>query len=110
MPPRGRVALTIPTRETCAICGRISPVGFWVPDDIWYAVVHPRYQNSILCLLCFIARADERLVAWDLEIKLYPVSFATLLAHTRGINLAEAHRNTDDLSRRSPDGTKTEGE
>lgn len=69
----------IPMREMCQMCHRVSPVGFDVPDDIWQEVVHPHWQNSIICLACFIARADEKLVAWDRDIKLYPVSLASQL-------------------------------
>jgi transcriptional regulator with PAS, ATPase and Fis domain len=69
------------TREVCAICGRVSRVGFWVPNKIWNHVIHPYYRNSIVCLSCFTERADEHLVDWSSEIQFYPVSFA---AHIRG--------------------------
>lgn len=63
-----------PHREICGLCHRVSPVGFWVPNDIWEAVVHSHYLHSIHCLSCFIERADEKLINWSKEIKFYPVS------------------------------------
>ncbi len=65
------------TREMCAICGRVSRVGFHVPDEIWHEVVHAHYRSSILCLSCFTERADEHFVEWDKEIVFWPVSLAT---------------------------------
>lgn len=77
------------TRERCAACQQVSPVGFAVPKDVWKAVVHTNYQNSILCLLCFISRADEKLIEWEKDIKLYPVSLATIVTKYRGLMLRQ---------------------
>jgi hypothetical protein len=71
---------TIPTRERCAVCHKISSVGFHVPNELWLAVVHPQFNNSILCLNCFISYADEKQAKWDRVIKFYPVSLASHLA------------------------------
>ena len=68
-------------REICAICGHVSRVGFFVPDEVWKHAIHPFYQNSIVCLACFTERADEHLIDWSADIKFYPVSFA---AHLEG--------------------------
>lgn len=68
------------TREWCAMCNRVSPVGFHVPDEVWAEVVHPRYQHSTICLSCFAARADEMLIEWDRDIALFPVSLKTHIA------------------------------
>lgn len=65
------------TREICGLCHRVSPVGFWVPDEMWSEVVHPHYIAAVHCLSCFIERADEKLVPWDTVIKFYPVSSRT---------------------------------
>ena len=67
------------TRERCGICHKISPVGFWVPNEVWEACVHPRHQNDVLCLSCFISMADEKLVRWDKHIQFYAVSLASHL-------------------------------
>ena len=67
------------TRERCAACQEVSPVGFHVPNEVWEAVVHPQFVHSILCVRCFVSRADEKLVAWDESIEFYPVSFVTHL-------------------------------
>jgi hypothetical protein len=77
--------IMIPTRERCQACQQPSPVGFSVPDDVWEAVVHPSLRNSILCLPCFISRADEKLIAWDEQIELFPVSLAKHLREVRGL-------------------------
>lgn len=61
----------------CAICGHIHKIDFWVPDEIWFEAIHPHYNNSLVCLNCFTERADERLLLWDKEIKLFPCSMAT---------------------------------
>jgi len=74
----------IPTREVCSICGNISRVGFWVPDKIWKQVMSQ--QNDIVCLECFTKRADEKLIEWDKDIRLYPVSFKTHLKIVREIS------------------------
>ena len=67
------------TRERCAMCNKISRLGFWVPDEIWKAAVHTYRQNDILCFDCFTVGADEKLIPWDEAIKLFPVSFVTHL-------------------------------
>lgn len=69
----------IPTRERCQMCNRISAVGFWVPNEIWKAAVHPHWQESPLCLGCFASQADEKLIHWEREIKFYPVSLVSHL-------------------------------
>jgi transcriptional regulator with PAS, ATPase and Fis domain len=71
------------TREACSICGRISRIGFHVPDEIWRHVIHPHYQNSIVCLACFAERADEHFIEWDKQIEFHPVSFKTHLEMIR---------------------------
>lgn len=78
-----------PTRERCAACQQISQVGFAVPDEVWEAVVHPQFINSILCLRCFVSRADEKLVPWDDDIELFPVSLHTHLSQNCGVDLFE---------------------
>ena len=81
-----------PVRERCAACQQISPVSFVVPNDMWHAVVHVSLANSILCLLCFISRADEKCVPWDKVIELSPTSLHTLMSETRGVDLSPIER------------------
>lgn len=69
-----RESLGYPHREICGLCHRVVAVGFWVPDDIWSAVVHHSYLTSIHCLNCFIERADEKLIDWSKDIKFYAIS------------------------------------
>lgn len=77
----------IPTRERCQMCHRYSPIGFHVPDWLWQLAVHPHWQNSILCLGCFIQGADEKLLRWDRHITFYPVSLASHLEEVRGVEV-----------------------
>lgn len=66
----------IMSREVCSCCDGESAVGFSVPDDIWEEVSD---GYNVLCLDCFIRRADRHLVPWDKDIKFFPVSLATHL-------------------------------
>jgi hypothetical protein len=61
-------------REICGLCHRVSPIGFWVPNDIWEASVHHSRIQDIHCLTCFIERADEKLIDWSKDIKFFPFS------------------------------------
>lgn len=65
-------------REICKACWRPSGVGFHVPEHVWSQAVHPDFQNRVLCLGCFVAMADERLIAWDDDIEFFPVSAASM--------------------------------
>lgn len=62
------------SREICRICFRVNPVGFYVPDDVWNAVIPPEHLSNVVCISCFARLADEKLVPWDRDIQLYPVS------------------------------------
>ena len=77
-----------PVRERCAVCQQLSPVSFAVPNEIWNAVVHLSLINSIICLKCFIDRADEKYVPWDKTIKFFPTSRHTMLTEICGIDLS----------------------
>lgn len=74
------------SREICKACFHINPIGFNVPDEVWLAAVPLRLQESILCLQCFARLADERLIPWDRDIQLFPVSLATSLDLPVGSN------------------------
>lgn len=65
------------TREICGACGRVNPVGFWVPDSIWAESVPPRHVEDTLCLMCFTEYADENGVEWARGIEFFPVSLKT---------------------------------
>lgn len=60
----------IPCRMSCAICGGLHAIDYIVPNDIWAHAIHPFYQNSLVCIMCFIRRADEKLLPWDKVIKI----------------------------------------
>ena len=68
------------SREICKICYQVNAIGFNVPDDIWRAVVPPHLVNRIVCLNCFTRLADEKLIAWDEHIELFPVSMNSHIA------------------------------
>lgn len=69
--------MTNPHREICSLCHEISRIGFWVPDEIWAAIIHISKQQSIVCLRCFSRLGDEKGVEWDKNIKLFPISWIT---------------------------------
>jgi len=66
-----------PVREICSECGRVSPVGFHVPDHVWEEVMPDDRQHDIMCIMCFARRADRQFVKWDEQIELFPVSKKT---------------------------------
>lgn len=65
------------TREICKNCGKVSPLGFTVPDSTWKYVVPTRYHDSNLCIMCFAMYGDEKGTDWDFKIDFYPVSLFT---------------------------------
>ena len=77
-----------PVRERCGACQQLSPVSFAVPNEIWNAVVHSSLINSIICLKCFIDRADEKYVPWDKTIEFLPISRRTMLTEICGVDLS----------------------
>ena len=68
------------SRETCKICFHANPIGFRVSDDVWRDVVPNEYLEKVVCISCFTRLADEKFIAWDNDIQLYPVS---LCSHIR---------------------------
>ncbi len=79
----------IPTRMFCAICGHIHKIDFWVPDWVWNDVIHPHYNTSLVCLNCFMERADEKMIEWEKEIQLWPCSQATQIKIQQAAKEAE---------------------
>lgn len=67
------------SREICKLCFQVNPIGFSVPDEIWWQVAPSEYGLGIICISCFARLADEKLIAWDKNIKFYPVSMITHL-------------------------------
>lgn len=61
----------------CRLCHHVNAVGFATPDRIWNAIVPEHAKNWVVCLSCFARLGDEKAIAWDDDIKLYPVSLAT---------------------------------
>ena len=72
----------ISKRESCAMCHDIIHVGFRATKDLWEECVRPHYQNSSVCLRCFARVADEKLLAWEKDVTLYPMSLRTHLDMT----------------------------
>jgi DNA-binding NtrC family response regulator len=96
-------------REMCAICGHVSRVGFWVPDEVWKHAIHPHYHNAIVCLSCFTERADEHMIEWDAKIKLYPVSMVTHLQNTDPTRtLADIERDAVSLRLAQHNGNRAD--
>lgn len=73
-----------PSREICKLCFRANPVGFSVPDEIWKDVVPSKHRSDVVCISCFARLADEKLIPWDRQIRLYPVSMHT---HLRDVKI-----------------------
>jgi hypothetical protein len=67
------------SREICKLCYQVNRIGFHVPDHIWQLVVPDGARQSVICLPCFTRLADEKLIPWDRQIELFPVSLATHL-------------------------------
>jgi len=61
----------------CQICGHLHKIDFYVPDEIWDEAIHRRYEDTHICLNFFMELADEKLLKWETEIKLWPCSLAT---------------------------------
>lgn len=80
------------SREICKLCFHVNAVGFSVSDEVWKAVVPERVVSSVVCLSCFTRLADEKLIAWDRGIELFPVSMATHLDLPSG----DARQNAPD--------------
>lgn len=66
------------TREICKICFNENPIGFDVPNEVWNAVTTKEWGDKVVCINCFTKLADQKLVEWDKNIFLYPVSRVTL--------------------------------
>jgi hypothetical protein len=46
--------------QSCKACGRRDKFDFSVPDEIWAAVVPPKFANLVVCLSCFDDFAQVR--------------------------------------------------
>lgn len=60
----------IPVRQTCALCGKIYKIDFFVRNDIWALAMPVRHRHSLCCLECFVNQADERMIEWDEHIEI----------------------------------------
>lgn len=67
----------IPTRQICQICGQLHKIDYVADAEIWKQAIHPHHQNSIVCLNCFMLRADEKFLEWEKNLELRPISFYT---------------------------------
>ncbi len=43
----------VTNRQTCKVCGRPDKFDFYVPDEVWAAVVPEEFGHLALCLYCF---------------------------------------------------------
>ena len=78
----------IPSRQRCVMCGKRYAIDYHVTDIIWEAAIPQHYQNSCVCVECFILNADEQLLEWETGIKLWPLSRASHLIQTVGVDLS----------------------
>ena len=70
------------TREICKICHLENPIGFVVPDTLWRIVIPKKHWHHVVCISCFTRRADKKLLEWDANIALYPVSVYSVQKRT----------------------------
>lgn len=40
-------------KQKCKVCGQADGFNFYVPDEVWTAVVPPRWRERVVCLRCF---------------------------------------------------------
>jgi hypothetical protein len=71
------------SREICKICFKANPIGFTVPDEIWHDAIPPEHWSHVICISCFARLADEKIIPWDKEIQLYPVSMCSHIREIR---------------------------
>lgn len=83
----------IPTRMFCDICGQIHKIDYEVPKDIWEEVIRVQFQKARVCLNCFMARADERFIEWEKDIKFFPCSASTQLKIQNELTTYENRKN-----------------
>lgn len=51
-------------RQRCKACDRADKFNFYVPDEVWSAVVPEPLQGRVICLGCFDGFAKERAVPY----------------------------------------------
>ncbi|GEA17514.1 hypothetical protein E306M_06480 [Moorella sp. E306M] len=56
-------------RQRCKVCGCRDKFDFDVPDEVWQAVVPPKYQNRVVCLACFDDFAKKKEVDYSASIQ-----------------------------------------
>jgi len=81
-----------PTRQICSECGRVSPVGFYVPDEVWEKAIPEPQQANIFCIMCFTQLADQKCLSWDNEISFYPTSKKTHRSQIREAGLVSIRK------------------
>ena len=55
-------------QQTCKVCGRPDHWDFYVPDDVWFAVVSDEYRYNVVCLPCFDGFAKTKGVKYKKHI------------------------------------------
>ena len=54
---------------TCKVCGRSEKFDFYVPDEIWEAIVPVEYQGHVVCLGCFDDFAVEKDINYSFSLQ-----------------------------------------
>lgn len=62
------------TRMKCQYCHKRHATHFHVPEEMWLAVIPEPQCYGEVCLDCFIAEADEKLIRWCEAITITPMS------------------------------------
>lgn len=56
-------------RQKCNACKCDDKFNFYVPDEVWKAVVPHQYRNRVVCLPCFDEFAREKNVDYSESIE-----------------------------------------
>lgn len=46
-------------QQTCKVCSQPDKFNFYVPDEIWAAIVPKKFRQRVVCLYCFDEFARE---------------------------------------------------
>jgi hypothetical protein len=56
-------------KQTCKVCDRPNIINFYVPDELWEAIVPEEYRTTVVCLYCFDGFAAEKNINYADSLK-----------------------------------------
>lgn len=89
------------TQLTCKVCGRPDKFDFYVPDELWQAIVPPSFQGNVVCLCCFDDFAKKKGINYSLQTLYFAGRMATFRFEVawRGTNRGEGLKNKGKICR-----------